>query len=398
MYSAHSQSTMANSDCLTFPRQVGGDKGGKINKNTLITKRYEKSSSIPSKYSTTLFDRSKISGFGCSDDRFKYSGQFEEPTPGPACYTYKTEIQVKSACPSYSKKGYGNFASIADRCLSDYLNKGPGPGHYNSSPNIFAKPSAFESQNNIYRSIRHDMNYNQNRECLKEVSQFQKFDARKNLGPGSYEPKQPTIEKNPGHYLQSMDDRNMNQVYNKSPGPANYNLTRQISKKKPYPHNGVLSSFSPTVLQHKINLRNPYDMRKEIELDLIGKKKIVPDDLKVPGPGPGEYECMQSFKFLKDYKAENYRGNKAFLVDDHNRFGVNDDQQVFVNPGPGQYEIDKQVGVNKEKSLVSGAVFLSETDRKPYGDINQGVGPNKYCPNKIPDQISFNFNIVNKWI
>ena len=188
------------------------------------------------------------------------------------------------------------------------------------------------------------------------------------------------------------------EIMNKSPGPGRYNLNRAMIKKKPYQMKGPLSSFAGTVLQHKINLRDPIDMKKQVELDLIGKKKITMDDLKVPGPGPGEYGYMESFAFMKDYKPENNRGEKWSIVDDRDRFGNNQEFKTFVQPGPGAYELDKDVGVNKEKAMVSGSVFLSESERVPYGKLSDVVAPNKYVPQNIPEQISFHFNVANKWV
>ena len=67
-----SESSILSED-ISFPRQQGGGKTGKLARSSISTKRSEKACSIPSKYSTTLFDKSRISGFGSTEQRFTYS-------------------------------------------------------------------------------------------------------------------------------------------------------------------------------------------------------------------------------------------------------------------------------------------------------------------------------------
>ena len=113
----------------------------------------------------------------------------------------------------------------------------------------------------------------------------------------------------------------------------------------------------------------------------------------MPGPGPGEYADIDAFEFIKDYRPENNKGSKAFIVDDVERFP--DPKDNF--PGPGSYDYEL-IGENKDKALCSGTAFLSETDRSPYGILKKGAAPNKYNPSQIPMQISFHFNSENRWL
>lgn len=59
-------------------------------------------------------------------------------------------------------------------------------------------------------------------------------------------------------------------------------------------------------------MRDPSDVRKQLDLDLFKKKKPTMDDLKLPSPGPGEYADQDAFEYTKDYRPENARGGRAF--------------------------------------------------------------------------------------
>lgn len=87
---------------------------------------------------------------------------------------------------------------------------------------------------------------------------------------------------------------------------------------------------------------------------------------------------------------------KPFISDNHDRFGFNADYDTQDPPGPGTYEVVRDLEL-KEKALVSGAVFLSESERQPFGKMKKTVAPNKYNPSKLPTKISFHFNPESKW-
>lgn len=216
------------SDSLLFPRQVGGDKKGKRHTSSIVKAHCEKSSSIPSKFSTTLFDRSRISGFGSSANRFgtDISMQNDDPSPGPGNYNANVAFRdgIIDSSPSYSKKGYGNFCSQSERkTISVTQNKGPGPGnyghHYNTISGItFPSVNSPLRQNtdNSYQMYtvpvpkknhhikqHHSANYNSHSKYLNQLSKEFKFEIDRNLGPGSYnEPHnmvKDSLIKNAGH-------------------------------------------------------------------------------------------------------------------------------------------------------------------------------------------------------
>jgi hypothetical protein len=245
--------------------------------------------------------------------------------------------------------------------------------------------------------LHHAANHNSHGKFLNKLSEEFKFELERNLGPGSYDKTPKPLLTNIGHNLQSSKERIFDYT-NKYPGPGQYDIDRAMIPKKPYTQKGPLSSFAGTVLRHKINLRDPVDMRKQLDLDLIKKKKVTLEDLKIPGPGPGEYGDVEAFEYMKDYRPENARGGRAFMVDDHDKFGDNEEYREFVHPGPGAYEKVGDFDLAREKALVSGAAFLSESERTPFGQMKVGGAPNKYNPGKLPQAISFHFNVHNGWV
>lgn len=87
---------------------------------------------------------------------------------------------------------------------------------------------------------------------------------------------------------------------------------------------------------------------------------------------------------------------RTFINDNHDRFGFNPEYDTQDPPGPGTYEVTKDLEA-RERALVSGAAFLSETERQPFGKMSKSVAPNKYNPAKLPSKISFHFNPESKW-
>lgn len=328
---------------------------------------------------------------------------FENPVPGPGNYESMTCADIVNTNPSFSKKGYGGgFVSENERPIgisSTFENKGPGPGTYENidKTNYMTSESFyFKQKSNQYRIQNGTVcNWNAYHKDLGRTTCTAKFNFERKVGPGTYEPKAKVTQNNPANMLQSKAYNDYMDTKKHVPPPGRYMISRAIQKKKPYRNPGPHSSFVGTVLQHKINLKDPQDMRKQLDMNLIGKKMITPEDLSKPKPGPGDYADTDAFEFMLDYRPENNKGLKAFIQDDHDRFGYNPDYEPLNVPGPGAYEIDLE---GKETALVSGAAFLSESERQPFGVIKKTIPPNKYNPYKLPSKISFHFNPESKWI
>ena len=306
-------STIENDADILFPRQQGGDKGGKRMRSSICsTKRSDKSCSIPSKYSTTLFEKSKISGFGSTASRFNNSDFFDNPVPGPGNYEAITNVSLTQSNPSFSKKGYGGgFVSETDRNVGydvSFQNKGPGPGAYEDVSDKNYKTSEcfyYKSKSKQYRISNANntvSNWNSYHKDLMRTTVSDKTMFKRKVGPGSYNPKIQENEKNPGNMLKSKAYDDYLDLKKNVPPVGRYMISRNITKKKPYKNPGPYSSFAGTVLQHKINLKDPNDMRKQLDMNLIGKKMITPDDLNKASPGPGDYNYCEAFEHLKDYR------------------------------------------------------------------------------------------------
>ena len=111
-----SESTVCTTDDIVFPRQQGGGKKGSRFRSQISTKSSFKQCSIPSKFSTVLFDKSHISGFGSSKSRFELSDLSTTTLPGPGNYESFNMEDLSRTNPSFSKKGYGGgFVSETDK-------------------------------------------------------------------------------------------------------------------------------------------------------------------------------------------------------------------------------------------------------------------------------------------
>lgn len=310
LHSTHETSQMTTSEEIIFPRQQGGDKGGKRHRQSVSTRRTDKTCSIPSRYSTTLFEKSRISGFGSTNSRFCHSDFFENPVPGPGNYESMTCNDLINMNPSFSKKGYGGgFISENERGLGSsmgFVNKGPGPGAYESINEKNYQTSEgfyFKQKSAQYRISNSTVaNWNSYTKDLGRTTCGTKFNFERKVGPGTYEPKPQDRVNNPGNMLQSKAYNDYMDLKKNVPPPGRYMISRAIQKKKPYKNPGPHSSFAGTVLQHKINLKDPIDMKKQLDMNLIGKKMITPEDLTKPGPGPGDYADSDAFEFVKDYR------------------------------------------------------------------------------------------------
>ena len=201
-------STISSDTDILFPRQQGGDKGGKRHRSSVSTRRTDKSCSIPSKYSTTLFEKSHISGFGSTASRFNSSDFFDNPVPGPGNYEAISICDITQSNPSFSKKGYcGGFISESDRNVGydiAFPNKGPGPGayedlndkNYKTTESFYYKQKS--KQYRISNANNTVSNWNSYGKDLMRTTVSDKTSFKKKVGPGSYNPVLEENKKNPG--------------------------------------------------------------------------------------------------------------------------------------------------------------------------------------------------------
>jgi hypothetical protein len=142
---------------LTFQRQIGGNKGGRLVKSSISkTKTGRRNVSIPSKYTTTFIEKGRQKGFNSSTIRFNYLMEPGHDIPGPGNYNLYNQRLWSDNYASNSRKGYGGFVSSVSRKLNpeDFRNTGPGPGSYKPKNGCKFKNKKKSSQPNIMGKIR----------------------------------------------------------------------------------------------------------------------------------------------------------------------------------------------------------------------------------------------------
>jgi len=332
------------------------------------------SASIPYKFETILYKNTNPKGFGASAQKLVRS---EDLGPGPGSYDSETTLSTTNTT-SYSKKGYGNgFASETARLLyRGFVNTGPGPGAYNPLDKPFR-----------VTHISHESKRSDTTPKLQPGSSDLP-------GPGFYNP---DINKTSG----VLNSRVVNSIFksntgryrmtgNSNPPPGTYEVQGDLVEKKPYKHYLGSSNFMlPTTKKASQETKN-----KEAVDQILGVENPVTKDV----PGPGHYFDAEKddeiVLFNQKIKAKN---SSTFMVGNATRFGEVIKRKVkrFDYPGPGTYlEVFDQ---NQEKTLVSGAVFMSETARKPFRETKTFIGPMKYNPELLPKK-SYHLNINKNWV
>lgn len=323
-------------------RQAGKEYTGKIYKGPMVDAFNRLTqSSIPTKSEQILSAVERKGGFGSSTDRFS---TFEEPeiVPGPG--QYKSSTAGES--PSLSKKGYGGLISKSPRFKRfQYNTPVPGPGSYTySSLNTNGVSSVFH----------------------KPVGRA--HIPPENPAPGTYEIPFSNSNISVCSPFKSKSKRYHSSA-STSPPPWQYNLKSGISVgDKPS------AAFKPPVRarRYPINLYDPH--------------APVPNETT---PGPADYQSTT-------LPPINQKPSAQFIKNDMDRFGrqIKDKKPKEVLPGPGSYYLD----VIKEKVPVSGAVFMSESNRVLIKDPNKQPGPAFYRPAPIPKKKSFHLNSNKLWI
>lgn len=255
--------------------------------------------------------------------------------PGPGDYSY---TNLKN--PSVSKRGY--LMTQSSRFKKDeYKTHVPGPGTYNSKQK---KP----------RSMTISGRTRSNQKILEVPS------------PCHYNPSLPGSSRETTSVFKS-NTRRMKEPQSESPGPWKYN------PKKPKSSREVTTPFviHSNRKREKIDLYDPHAKPKEVVT-----------------PGPGDYQ-----------KERNSKENKASFMfsstSDVDRFGKSVRKRVReIKPGPGDYNVVK----DGQKSMVTGAVFLSESKRAIMNPLKKPPGPAFYSPLPVPKRKSFHYKVNNTWL
>lgn len=319
-------------------RQAGKEVYGKLYRGSVVD-AYNRLTqpSIPSKSEKLLQTPSKNEGFGCSANRFS---EKNVKIPGPGQYSEPTNEN-----PSLSKKGYGGLTNSAPRFKKyQYVNSIPGPGSYDEQP--LATQSFTIAMGNT-----------------KSLKKIQDFPA-----PGQYDPLAPSSTKQPTYMFKSKSKR-LEAPSKISPAPWQYSPSYTLIRNS---SSALSSSFKlpVNVRRHQVNL---YDPHSEIANGIT--------------PGPGDY--------TSETKNDANRPSSMFVITEKDRFGKSSKPKIHdLSPGPGQYVKPTIMG----KSQVSGAVFMSESERKWFNTNKKPPGPAFYKPMYQPKKKSFHLKPNNVWV
>lgn len=384
-------------------RQKGTSSQGRLVKGFIQDATLKTNiSSIPSKFETIIYTKPSKKAFGTSSNRF-YSTKLEnvKDLPGPGYYNFGLNPN-DSIDPS--KIGNSGFLSKTNRnpFSMKYTNSGPGPGSYD------AKNASFSSNLTHSTGLTKESTFSLKKEDLEK-----KKDPPKPKiilpGPGEYNPKNSLLSKENRTYLSSFVSQVARDKYiglKSSPDPGQYEIRGDILKKDSYKHNGPSSSF----VHPEKTKKKPQHTTREL-LDLFSNNK--PSN-RFEIPGPGFYTTGQDITVAHIASgAEKEAGNDGkegvtpnswiFKTGIKNRFGDFYDKDFERKsgkemPGPGAYVVKNGSTGTEERREVSGAVFMSESGREPFGNWKGRLGPNPVVPFLIPRNRTYHLNLERKWV
>ena len=338
-------------------RQAGKEVFGKLCKGSVVD-AYNRLTqpSIPTKSESLLKSESKKEGFGTSSTRFIATAS---KLPGPGAYN-----DLASDNPSLSKKGYGGLTNSAPRFKRyQYVNANPGPGSYNQNQNLHSGSSTTSGFTIVSNKTK----------SLKKVQEMP--------APGQYDPVQQFSTKELTSVFKSNSKR-LEVNCKESPAPwqytPSYSLTRSSS--------AALTSVFKMPVNAKRYQGNLYDPHAPT--------------VKVITPGPGEYnvepsEAVKSTAIGSKDRFDAARPSSMFANNGKDRFGKSKLPKVVNSfPAPGDYEPEYREG----KVGVSGAVFMSESERGWIRSASKPPGPAFYKPVLQQKKKSFHLKPSNKWV
>ncbi|OMJ74870.1 hypothetical protein SteCoe_26123 [Stentor coeruleus] len=324
-------------------RQVGREYSGKLFKGPMVDAFNRLTqSSIPTKSEQILSAVERRGGFGSSTDRFLQMSEIE-PIPGPGQYKSSTANQS----PSLSKKGYGGLISKSPRFKRyQYNTPVPGPGAYTQK----GTPTSAIS------------------------SVFQKPKSKTIARP---EPDLPA----PGTY----EVPDASHVYISSPFKSTTKRYKEYNSVSPSPWQYNLDGFFNSDLKPSPAFRMPVKARR-YPINLYDPHAPVPVDIS---PGPADYQHSVLPPINQKFTA-------PFAKGDADRFGipVKIKRTKDLTPGPGAYYYDS----SQDRLPVTGAVFMSESNREIIKSPLKQPGPAFYKPTPVPKKKSFHLNANKVWV
>ena len=235
--------------------------------------------------------------------------------------------------PSLSKKGFGGLTQRENRFKRFQFNTvAPGPGKYDPIEPITNSSVKYMKSN---RSLSNNL--------------------EDSPSPGHYDPYVASTSRRITSIFKSTSKRRL-ELKEDIPSPGQYNLQYSL-----------VQNTKPSFFFQKSSTKR-------------GRDAFRSQDFGDNAPGPGTY--------FNDVKPLNKRPSYMFI-----ETGKKIERTGFGAPGPGYYELEKD---KKDKLLVSGAVFMSESERLCATIDSHKPGPAFYHPLALQKR-SFHFNSRNNW-
>lgn len=387
-------------------RQYGKLPKGKIHRGVL-PRRFTTVASIPSKFETILFAKPKeTKGFSQGAPRFEKRVEKEGPGPGQY-YGAGPDRLLRGKPESWSRKGWGPFASRARRIPPKKHNYFPGPGTYSEHPARKRNPQLTRSHKHIFESRSPKIAYNAEWDLINP-----------SLGPGHYDtpvhalssnrPRRVYVYKSPTGGGKLGGDARAREM--KIPRPVFWRGGKRFIEKKPDTVSEPGAYYEPTF--------KPSNQRSAAGAFRSTSKKIDFIPKPLPNPAPGAYH--------RDDGAWNsdMRPSGVFIKRGTDKFGrVLEPKSRRPNPAdfpaPGHYDPDPKPrraptpariwvaplhskGAPKVRmpARSGSSAFVSRSPKGlEFGTEDKPVGPAYYQGVGIPPRrISFHNNVKRKWV
>jgi len=298
--------------------------------------------------------------FGSQSQRFTSA---ETLTPGPGKYDVplapgtapNLSIASSGKEPGSSEQKWKSkpkcFGISARFTTKQYKTLAPGPGSYNSLAS---------ASSHVLKSV-----------FVLPKPRPSKAANQQTPSPWQYAPNVPANPRSAASCFKSSTQRLSGT--NPVPGPSpwqytpNFELVRSTSAQ-------LTSAFKLSVKEKReqLNVYDPY-------------QKIPPET----NPGPGSYDPPRVFDERPPVPSS------FFIKSEADRFGHSSKPTLKPWPEPGSYS---QVLVERDKVPVSGAVFMSESEREWIRGGQMHPGPAFYKAQLLPKKLSFLRNDSAKWV
>lgn len=328
-------------------RTTGKETSGRLYKGRVFSE--EK----PSEAATAA---ASARAFGSQSQRFKSA---ETLTPGPGKYDVPsapgTAPNLSAANSDSTQEKWKSkpkcFGISARFTTKQYKTLAPGPGSYNSLSS---------SSSHVLKSV-----------FVLPKPRPSKAAKLQTPAPWQYAPKVSANPRSAASCFKSSTQRLSGT--NPVPGPSpwqytpNFELVRSTSAQ-------LTSAFKLSVKEKReqLNVYDPY-------------QRIPPET----NPGPGSYDRPSVFE-------DHPPGPSSFFIkSDLDRFGRSSKPNLRAWPEPGSYSQGLE---ERDRVPVSGAVFMSESEREWIKKGQMHPGPAFYKAQLLPKKLSFLRNDSSKWV